>query len=407
MIQEVITIRFLARIVRLGNSAEHPFVFQFFSLNSGSVTNPVVSLSLLLDSEGLDRSSQIEFHRPHSFEIVASCNGVVSLRVRHREFDGSWRLILWNPSIKKTLYLPPPMSSAKKVKRDRIPEHFVTKILLKTPIKSILRFRCVSQSWNSLVTLPYFIKEHLANAKPLILRTENQVVSLSLLLDSEGLDSSSQIEFHRPHSFEIVASCNGVVSLRVRHREFDGSWRLILWNPSIKKTLYLPPPMSSASTVTTLLCLGYDPRSDYYKILPKTPIKSILRFRCVSQSWNSLVTLPYFIKEHLANAKPLILRTENQVVSLSLLLDCEGLDSSSQIEFHRPHSFEIVASRNGVVALRVRHREFDGKFGGLFLWNPSIKKTLYLPPPRSFASTVTTLLGLGYDPRSDDYKVPR
>ncbi|KAJ6670234.1 ASSOCIATED INTERACTION DOMAINS-CONTAINING PROTEIN putative ISOFORM 1-RELATED [Salix viminalis] len=154
---------------------------------------------------------------------------------------------------------------AEEVKRDRIPEHLVTKILLKTPIKSILRFRCVSQSWNSLITLPYFIKEHLANAKPLILRTENPVVSLSLLLDSEGLDRSSQMEFHRPHSFEIVASCNGVVLLRGRYREFDGR-RLILWNPSIKKTLYLPPPRSYASTVTTLLGFGYDPRSDDYKV---------------------------------------------------------------------------------------------------------------------------------------------
>ncbi|KAG5239444.1 hypothetical protein OIU76_012858 [Salix suchowensis] len=155
---------------------------------------------------------------------------------------------------------------AEEVKRDRIPEHLVTKILLKTPIKSILRFRCVSQSWNSLITLPYFIKEHLANAKPLILRTENPVVSLSLLPDSEGLDRSSQIEFHRPHSFEIVASCNGVVLLRGRYREFDGSWRLILWNPSIKKTLYIPSPRSCASTVTTLLGLGYDPKSDDYKV---------------------------------------------------------------------------------------------------------------------------------------------
>ncbi|KAJ6428632.1 hypothetical protein OIU84_020328 [Salix udensis] len=266
---------------------------------------------------------------------------------------------------------------------------------------SILRFRCVSQSWNSLVTLPYFIKEHLANAKPLILRTENPVVSLSLLLDSEGLDRSSQIEFHRPHSFEIVASRNGVVSLRVRHREFDGSWRLILWNSSIKKTLYLPPPRSFAKEVKRHRITEHF----VTKILLKTPIKSILRFRCVSQSWNSLVTLPYFIKEHLVNAKPLILRTENQVVSLSLLLDSEGLDRSSQIEFHRPHSFEIVASRNGVVSLRVRHREFDGSWR-LILWNPSIKKTLYLPPPRSSASTVMTLLGLGYDPISDDYKVP-
>uniref|UniRef100_A0A6N2LRH4 F-box domain-containing protein n=1 Tax=Salix viminalis TaxID=40686 RepID=A0A6N2LRH4_SALVM len=625
MIQEVMTIRFLARIVRLGNAAEHPFVFQFFSLNSGSVTNqkeeeeevkrdripehlvtkillktpiksilrfrcvsqswnslvtlpyfikehlanaiplilrtenPVVSLSLLLDSEGLDRSSQIEFQRPYSFEIVASCNGVVSLRVRHRELMAAGAY-LWNHQLRT--YLPPPRSCAstvttllglgydprsddykffslnsgsvtnqkeeeeevkrdripehlvtkillktpiksilrfsegldrssqiefhrphsfeivascngvvslralamiqevmtirflarivrlgnaaehpfvfqffslnsgsvtnqkeeeEEVKRDRIPKHLATKILLKTPIKSILRFRCVSQSWNSLVTLPYFIKEHLANVKPLILRTENPVVSLSLLLDSEGLDRSSQIEFHRPHSFEIVASCNGVVSLRVRHREFDGSWRLILWNPSIKKTLYLPPPRSCATehpfvfqffslnsgSVTNQKEEEEEVKRDRIpehlvtKILLKTPIKSILRFRCVSQSWNSLVTLPYFIKEHLANAKPLILRTENPVVSLFLLLDSERLDRSSQIEFHRPHSFEIVASCNGVVSLRVRHREFDGSWR-LILWNPSIKKTLYLPPPRSCASTVTTLLGLGYDPRSDD-----
>ncbi|KAF9676456.1 hypothetical protein SADUNF_Sadunf08G0003900 [Salix dunnii] len=155
---------------------------------------------------------------------------------------------------------------AEEVKKDRIPEHLVTKILLKTPIKSILRFRCVSQSWNSLITLPYFIKEHLANAKPLILRTENPLVSLSLLLDSEGLDRSSQIEFHRPHAFEIVASCNGAVCLRGRYPEFDSSGKLILWNTSIKKTSDLPPPRSCASTVSTSLGLGYDPRSDDYKV---------------------------------------------------------------------------------------------------------------------------------------------
>jgi F-box interacting protein len=155
---------------------------------------------------------------------------------------------------------------AEEVKRDRIPEHVVTKILLKSPIKSILRFRCVSQSWNSLITLPYFIKEHLAKAKPLILRTENPVVSLSLLIDNDRLDRSSQIKFHRPYAFEIVASCNGVVCLRGRYPEFDGSRRLILWNPSIKKTLRLPPPRSFASTVPTLSGLGYDPRSDDYKV---------------------------------------------------------------------------------------------------------------------------------------------
>ncbi|KAJ6901463.1 hypothetical protein NC651_019279 [Populus alba x Populus x berolinensis] len=112
------------------------------------------------------------------------------------------------------------------------------------------------------------------------------------------------------------------------------------------------------------------------------------------------------IQEHLAKAKPLILRTENPVVSLSLLTDNDRLDRSSQIKFHRPYAFEIVASCNGVVCLRGRYPEFDGS-RRLILWNPSIKKTLRLPPPRSFTSTVPTLLGLGYDPRSDDYKVPR
>ncbi|KAJ6690736.1 hypothetical protein OIU85_006934 [Salix viminalis] len=350
---------------------------------------------------------------------------------------------------------------AEEVKKDRILEHLVTKILLKTPIKSILRFRCVSQSWNSLVTLPYFIKEHLANAKPLILRTETSSITLfcfltalamiqevmtirflarivrleevkrdsipeylvtkillktpikSILRFSEGLDRSSQIEFHRPHSFEIVASCNGVVFHRGRHREFDGRrlilWnpsikktlyfhllghmpilsttllglgydpevmtirflarivrlgvdianlmagRLILWNPSIKKTLYLPPPRSYASTVTTLLDLGYDPRSDDYKVPAR-----IVRLEEVKRDR---------IPEHL------VTKILQKAPIKSILRFSEGLDRSSQIEFHRPHSFEIIASCNGVVFHRGRHREFDGR--RLILWNPSIKKTLY------------------------------
>jgi hypothetical protein len=86
------------------------------------------------------------------------------------------------------------------VAKDSITKDMVMQILLKLPVKSMLRFRCASKSWNSLVTSPGFMKNHLDKAKQLLLlRTENPVVSYSLHLDNDRVDMRSRLEFPIPN----------------------------------------------------------------------------------------------------------------------------------------------------------------------------------------------------------------
>lgn len=67
---------------------------------------------------------------------------------------------------------------------------------------------------------------------------------------------------------------NGVACLSSQCLQIDSSRRLVLWNPSIRKTLDLPAPSSWAAIDKTLLGLGYDPQSDDYKVARVVRLKS-------------------------------------------------------------------------------------------------------------------------------------
>ncbi|KAJ7004332.1 hypothetical protein NC653_009262 [Populus alba x Populus x berolinensis] len=131
--------------------------------------------------------------------------------------------------------------------KNHIPEDMVMDIFLKLPVKSIIRFSCASKFWNSLITSPIFIKNHLSKFKQrkqlFLLRTSNPIVSYSLHLDNNSLDRYSQLEFpiqNKADLFEIYGSCNGIVCLPSRFMLINSSKRIIFWNPSIRKTLDLP-----------------------------------------------------------------------------------------------------------------------------------------------------------------------
>ncbi|KAL9365871.1 hypothetical protein Peur_043744 [Populus x canadensis] len=208
------------------------------------------------------------------------------------------------------------------VTKDPIPEDVVMSILLKLPIKSILRFRCVSKSCNSLITSPYFIKKHFAKAKQLILRAGKPVASVSLHLDNDSLDRCLQLDFCQPNAFKVNGSCNGVVCLSGIHPKLDASGSVILWNPSIRKTLHLPPPRSYARIATTLLGIGYDPRTDDYKVARIVRLGSSAERPFVFQSyslnsgsWNENVD---FFSRSLENEEALrditLYRHDNQAI---------------------------------------------------------------------------------------------
>uniref|UniRef100_A0A5B6ZCC6 F-box domain-containing protein n=1 Tax=Davidia involucrata TaxID=16924 RepID=A0A5B6ZCC6_DAVIN len=157
-------------------------------------------------------------------------------------------------------------------------------------------------------------------------------------------------------------------------------------------------------------------------ILTRLPIKSLVRFACVCKSWYSLLTNPSFITAHLnrsnvPNKKSddlLLVRSYSEDLNeeqYSVYFDNETFDEYAKLEFPLKslsnYYFRIVGSCNGLMCLS------DDQFGyaeTLFLWNPSIRRTLALPRVRvGFESHGPFMhaIGFGFDPLTNDYKVVR
>ncbi|KAL6141252.1 hypothetical protein ACLB2K_059542 [Fragaria x ananassa] len=128
---------------------------------------------------------------------------------------------------------------------DYFPNDVLIDILVRVPVKSLLRFRCVSRIWNSLISSPAFIITHLnqallqqTNRKLLLFRyyysidyvmeddhgmhmtvNDKREERFSLHIDDESFPHNPYLKLDFPyrcggyykHYFQIVASLNGIV----------------------------------------------------------------------------------------------------------------------------------------------------------------------------------------------------
>ncbi|XP_055961584.1 F-box protein CPR1-like [Mercurialis annua] len=145
-------------------------------------------------------------------------------------------------------------------------------------------------------------------------------------------------------------------------------------------------------------------------ILSFLPVKSVLRFKCVSKSWHSLISDPHFKKLHLLHSHKsanLVLVFQDQ----DSLRDCDaplfddimsGDATHIELPFRRHLQYSIkgiiMCSCDGLLLMRNYNN-----LGPLTLWNPSTDECRILPTVEcDFSSTSA---GLGYDSSTDDYKV--
>uniref|UniRef100_A0A7N2R2N3 F-box domain-containing protein n=2 Tax=Quercus lobata TaxID=97700 RepID=A0A7N2R2N3_QUELO len=156
---------------------------------------------------------------------------------------------------------------------DYLPDEVVLKILHRLPVKSLIRFRCVSKSWNSLITTPSFINSHLSynssNSDKLIVRhgVGKPYLEHYKLIEDNNDSSSVQIQhidFPLASSrFRLIGSVNGLLCLC----ELE---RYVLWNPSIRKFITLPNPcitVKSHGEIDHRSAFGFDPRTNDYKVV--------------------------------------------------------------------------------------------------------------------------------------------
>ncbi|XP_028109233.1 F-box protein At5g62510-like [Camellia sinensis] len=130
-----------------------------------------------------------------------------------------------------------------------IDEDVMVEILVKLPVKSLLRFKCVSKSWSSLITNHSFIAKHLTNSN----KKENGCLFVHRI---EPKDANN---FPRKYTFavcrdksltvpvfeylglklnakvHVMGPCNGIFCLLT-------NWNSVaLWNPANRESRALPP----------------------------------------------------------------------------------------------------------------------------------------------------------------------
>ncbi|PIA50002.1 hypothetical protein AQUCO_01300619v1 [Aquilegia coerulea] len=187
-----------------------------------------------------------------------------------------------------------------------LPDEIIEDILSRLPVKSLLRFRCVSKSWCAIIRNPYFVKMHHdrfhENNNLVFLKGGIRNVNKLYLLNYEEVNNSL-VELSRPSEMPDIpiittCSCNGLICIE------DVRGTLWIWNPSTRKHKRLPRFMVGlVSVMTSCTGLGfvYDLSSSDYMI-----IKICSPQNCCFQSevgiywssynlWERLPDIPYKI----------------------------------------------------------------------------------------------------------------
>ncbi|XP_050283011.1 F-box/kelch-repeat protein At3g23880-like isoform X6 [Quercus robur] len=164
---------------------------------------------------------------------------------------------------------------------DYLPEEVVLQILCRLPVKSLIRFRCVSKLWNSLITTSAFIDSHLTQSLSLPSNSNKLIVSrgdfraidiyefkvdiYEFIHDGNNDSDSSfhqfqNVEFPLSFSyFKLIGSVNGLFCLCEKEQ-------IILWNPCIRKFITLPKTNSAV-----INGFGFDARTNDYKVVSIAP----------------------------------------------------------------------------------------------------------------------------------------
>ncbi|XP_050384317.1 F-box/kelch-repeat protein At3g23880-like [Argentina anserina] len=170
-----------------------------------------------------------------------------------------------------------------------IPEALTLQILLRLPPKSLMRFKCVHNSWHTLMKDSNFMANHFSTSMHnnvcstigvLYKREnfkssdtgENESESLISLInickpDGDGGDIHCLVEhvtegqlsgFKALESAWIIGHCHGIICLRNDNK-------VILWNPAIREVKVTSPYVPDENLSD--LGIGYDPKSNTYKVV--------------------------------------------------------------------------------------------------------------------------------------------
>lgn len=156
---------------------------------------------------------------------------------------------------------------------DYIPEEILIDILVKLPVKSLIRATGVCKAWQSLIRSPSFISTHLSNSENHALlrrydiHNNREHYTIFPKGGPFGVKSSPELEF--PFKcpigyFRILGSCDGLVCLS--NDLFVDPSPPVIWNPALRNQVVLPESLIHPNEVH-LVALGFGVASNVFKIV--------------------------------------------------------------------------------------------------------------------------------------------
>lgn len=151
-----------------------------------------------------------------------------------------------------------------------LPDEMLMEVLLRLPVKSILRFRAVCRSWAALLSSEEFCGLHMANKaereppEPLLLYLSSTQISASTGLRSSNDGLLLTLKGVRGDFAGMTpVPCRGLTLL---HDALSGRYYLL--NAATRAVAQLPPPCQSAeNTLLSTTGLGFDATTGRYKVV--------------------------------------------------------------------------------------------------------------------------------------------
>jgi F-box interacting protein len=189
----------------------------------------------------------------------------------------------------------------KELSSECLPDEVVYDILTLLPVKSLIRFRCVSKSWNLIISNPIFIKKHLDRAKSLL--SNNNHNGFLIYWDPSSCKQLCTFVYNSDRTWTeiswyeipfsdtfIVDFCNGMFCLHNYEDEI-----LYLWNPRIRKfkMLLATPHFTDLSSAPVAYGFGYHSQNNDFKILRIVVLESKVAeaevYTLSTDSWRRVV----------------------------------------------------------------------------------------------------------------------
>ncbi|XP_061345131.1 F-box/kelch-repeat protein At3g23880-like [Gastrolobium bilobum] len=151
----------------------------------------------------------------------------------------------------------------------------IYEILLRLPVRSLLRCRCVCKQWKSMISDTHFAKLHLSMSTVdptlthhrLLIPTRNgngELGSCSVKsIFNNPLTLSEDVDFTMRRNYQLCGSCNGLVCFI-----HQSQTHARLWNPSTRLLSRKTPSMYvDGDEIALFDGFGYDHVSDKYKVV--------------------------------------------------------------------------------------------------------------------------------------------